>query len=126
MTNANSTVAEALPAYSHSLYMTIAVPVCNRGPSSTLARSSKKRTQNTAIALVTAVVKEENVLDNTEVAELLHVSLVAEAAPEALMQMMRPVCCVYTKTLCNLLETDELEKKKIWAIAGSLTMLISI
>lgn len=66
--------------------MSMAVPVCKRKTLRTIARSPKKRHQNTATKPATAVVKEENVKDATEDAESWHPLPEAVAVQEGLLQ----------------------------------------
>lgn len=70
--NKDVIVAEELSASSHALYRSIAIPVLNRGSSSTIARLPKKRRLNAATASATAVVNDKVLSDAMEVGDLLH------------------------------------------------------
>lgn len=85
MSNTDGMIAEELSASKQTPCMTIAVLVCKRGNSSTLARSLRKNRQNTATEPITAVVKEEDALNFTEAVELSHVSPWTVTAQEALL-----------------------------------------
>lgn len=91
MSNTELMVAEALPASRHSLYMTIAVLVRNRGNSNTIVRSSKKRRLTIATSTTTAVVKDEDELDVRNAAKSSHFSPDTVAAQEALLQATKVV-----------------------------------
>lgn len=109
MSSKDVMAAKELPASSHVPYMTVAVPVCKRRNSTTIARSPKKRCQNSATAPATAVVKEVDVLDLRKDAESSHLSSKAVDAQEALLRAMRKVSCIYTGDSRNLFETLKLQ-----------------
>lgn len=77
--------------------MRIAVPVCKRETSGTIARSPEERCQNTATGPATAVMERENELDVTKNAKSSHLSSWAIATREAMLQAMKTVSYVYTK-----------------------------
>lgn len=95
-------VAGSLPESNHAPCMTITVPLCKRGNSSTIARSPKIRRLNTATEPFTVVVKDEDVLEVLEAAKSSYLSLTAVNIWEALLQAMKPVRCVYTKNFRSL------------------------
>lgn len=80
VSNTDVLIAKESPASGHAPYMTIAVPGRKRKNASTIARSSKKRGLDTATVSATVVVKEEDVLDVTIVANSSQLSPEAVAA----------------------------------------------
>lgn len=92
-------VAKAIPACSHLRYITIAVLAHKRGHSITIARSHRTRRQNTASEPATKEFEDEEVLNVTEAAESLHLSIEAVATQEAFLHAMETVCCIYTKNV---------------------------
>lgn len=105
ISNRHVLVAAEMPTSSHVTYMTIAVPVRNRGSSSAKAKSCKKHRLNTATAPATAVVKQEDALVVTGAAEPLHEPSEGLLAQEKLLQATRKVLCVFTENLINLHKT---------------------
>lgn len=92
-------IADELPTSGHASHMTIAIPVCKRGTSTTIARSLRNRLLNTATRPTTAIAKDENILDVTDATELSHLLPKAVVAQEELLQAMQMVCCEYTEYL---------------------------
>lgn len=75
---------------------------------------------NTTTEVVTAVVKDNDVLDATDVAELMHLSLKAGSALEAVLQTMKTACCIYNKNHRMIHETHEAQG------SGDLTVSIDL
>lgn len=61
--------------------------------SSTVAQLPNKGCLDAKTEAVTVVVMDENMLDATEAAKWLHLSLKVVAFQEALLQAMKKVCC---------------------------------
>lgn len=113
MSDTDVLVAEEFLISRHAPDMIDAVPVRKCGNSSTIARPPKKRHLKTATELTTAVVKEEVVIHYTEVAKSSHLSFEAVAAQyEALVQVSKRLCCIYTENSRNLREAHELHCKE--------------
>lgn len=109
MSNIDVKLAKALPASSHSPYMTNAVLIHKRRNLNTIARSSEKCHLTTATATATVVLIGDDVLTFTQAAELFHLSSEAEAAQDALLRGLQTVCRVYIEKFCNLLKTHKLK-----------------
>lgn len=112
MFNTDVIIVEELSASSHAPYMTIAVAVCNRRNLITIAKPLKERHLNVSTEPATTVVKDNDVMNAMKAVESLHLSPEAMAALDALLAVIKRVCCVYTEHCRNLHETHMLRRSK--------------